>query len=161
MGFVMVENKDQDILVRPNDFNTALHGDTVRVEIINNHAKSGRLQGRIAEVIERKQTEFLGRIEISASFAFFIAETDKPMPDVFVPLQKLNGAKHNDRVIVKIVAWEKNKKPQGEVVEIMNKDDENDNAARHNKRQHAALLAAPRSNSSSFCLCHHLKTGPL
>ncbi|HLK30048.1 MAG TPA: ribonuclease R [Puia sp.] len=128
MGFVTIENREQDILVRPNDFNTALHGDTVRIEIINNHTKSGRLQGRITEVVERKQTEFLGRIELSASFAFFIAETDKPMPDVFIPISKLNGAKDNDRVIVKITEWEKNKKPQGEVIEVMNKDDENDKA---------------------------------
>ncbi len=28
MGFVKIENREQDILVRPNDFNTALHGDT-------------------------------------------------------------------------------------------------------------------------------------
>ncbi|HXO76344.1 MAG TPA: hypothetical protein VN824_13925, partial [Puia sp.] len=27
MGFVIVEGRDQDILVRPSDFNTALHGD--------------------------------------------------------------------------------------------------------------------------------------
>ncbi len=128
MGFVVIENREQDILVRPNDFNTALNGDTVRIEIINNHSKSGRLQGRVAEVVERKQTEFLGRIEMSASFAFFIAETDKPMPDIFIPISKLNGAKDNDRVIVKIVEWEKNKKPQGEVIEVMNKDDENDKA---------------------------------
>jgi ribonuclease R len=128
MGFVTIENREQDILVRPNDFNTALHGDTVRVEIMNSHSKSGRLQGRIAEVVERKQTEFLGMIELSASFAFFIAETDKPMPDIFIPISKLNGAKDNDRVIVKITEWEKNKKPQGEVIDVMNKDDENDKA---------------------------------
>ena len=86
------------------------------------------MQGRITEVVERKQTEFLGRIELSASFAFFVAETEKPMPDIFIPIAKLNGAKNNDRVIVKITQWEKNKKPQGEVIEIMNKDDENDKA---------------------------------
>jgi len=128
MGFVTMENKEQDVLVRPNDFNTALHGDTVRVEIMNTPSKTGRMQGRITEVVERKQTEFLGRIELSASFAFFVAETDKPMPDIFIPIPKLNGAKDNDRVIVKITQWEKNKKPQGEVIEIMNKDDENDKA---------------------------------
>ncbi len=128
MGFVTMENKEQDVLVRPNDFNTALHGDTVRVEIMNTPSKTGRMQGRITEVVERKQTEFLGKIELSASFAFFVAETEKPMPDIFIPIAKLNGAKNNDRVIVKITQWEKNKKPQGEVIEIMNKDDENDKA---------------------------------
>ena len=117
MGFVTMENKEQDVLVRPNDFNTALHGDTVRVEIMNTPSKTGRMQGRITEVVERKQTEFLGKIELSASFAFFVAETEKPMPDIFIPIAKLNGAKNNDRVIVKITQWEKNKKPQGEVIE--------------------------------------------
>ena len=58
IGFVSLENKEQDILVRPNDFNTALHGDTVRVQIVSNSAKSGRMQGRVTEVVERKQTEF-------------------------------------------------------------------------------------------------------
>jgi len=42
MGFVIVEGRDQDILVRPGDFNTALHGDTVRVRVVNNSARSGR-----------------------------------------------------------------------------------------------------------------------
>jgi ribonuclease R len=128
IGFVSMENKEQDILVRPNDFNTALHGDTVRVQVISSSSKSGRMQGRITEVVERKQIEFLGKIEVSAAFAFFIAETDKPMPDIFVPLSKLNGANNNDRVIVRITEWEKTKKPQGEVIEVMDSNDENDKA---------------------------------
>src|ERR1700760_3697113 len=72
MGFVIVEGREQDILVRPADFNTALHGDTVRVRVVNSGGRSGRAQGEVVDVIDRKQMEFLGRIEISASFAFFI-----------------------------------------------------------------------------------------
>jgi len=33
VGFVIIDKNSPDILVRPNDFNTALHGDTVRVEV--------------------------------------------------------------------------------------------------------------------------------
>ncbi|GGA82654.1 ribonuclease R [Puia dinghuensis] len=128
MGFVIIEGRDQDILVRPADFHTALHGDTVRVRVVSAGGRSGRAQGEVTEVVERKQLEFLGRIEISQSFAFFIADSDKPMPDIYVPLSKLNGATNNDKVIVKIVEWEKNKKPQGEVVQVMDKSDENDQA---------------------------------
>src|ERR1700744_3210949 len=67
MGFVIVEGRDQDILVRPADFNTALHGDTVRVRVVNNSSRSGRWQGEVVEVTDRKQMEFLGHVEISAS----------------------------------------------------------------------------------------------
>src|ERR1700733_2176114 len=128
MGFVVVEGREQDILIRPSDFNTALHGDTVRVRVVNNAGKSGRLQGEVVEVTERKQLEFMGHVEVSQSFAFFVAETDKPMPDIYIPLTNLNGAVHNDKVIVRIIEWEKNRKPQGEVIQVMDKSDENDQA---------------------------------
>jgi ribonuclease R len=128
MGFVMVEGREQDILVRPADFNTALHGDTVRVRVTGDGSRGGRLQGEVVEVIDRKQMEFLGHIEISPSFSFFVAETDKPMPDIYVPLTALNGAAHNDKVIVRITEWEKNKKPQGEVIQVMDSSDVNDQA---------------------------------
>jgi ribonuclease R len=128
MGFVIIEGRDEDILVRPSDFNTALHGDTVRVRVTNKSSRNGRWQGEVAEVTDRKQNEFLGHLEISQSFAFFIADTDKPMPDIYIPLSKLNGAANGDRVIARITEWEKNKKPQGEVVQVMDKEDENDRA---------------------------------
>src|SRR6202000_1288498 len=120
MGFVMIEGREQDILVRPSDFNTALHGDTVRIKILSS-GKNGRSQGEVVEVVERKQMEFMGHVELSPHFAFFIADTDKSMPDIYIPLTKLNGAIHNDRVIARIVEWEKNKKPQGEVVQVLEK----------------------------------------
>jgi ribonuclease R len=128
MGFVIIEGREQDVLVRPSDFNTALHGDTVRVRLTGNPNRSGRQQGEVVDVAVRKQMEFLGHVELSQSFAFFIAETDKPMPDIYIPLSRLNGAVNNDRVIVRIVEWEKNKKPQGEVIQIMDKEDGNDKA---------------------------------
>lgn len=126
MGYVITDKLDTDIIVRPNAFNTALHGDTVRVHIIGDHQKAGRKQGEVTEVVERKQTEFMGRIEVSNNFAFFIAGTEKPVPDFYVPLDKLNGAKNGDKVVVKLTGWEKNRKPSGEVVQVMNPEDVND-----------------------------------
>ncbi|MEP6746231.1 MAG: ribonuclease R [Bacteroidota bacterium] len=128
MGYVIVDKLDNDILIRPNDFNTALHGDTVKVSITGDQNKSGRKQGKVEEVLERKQTEFMGRIDVSQNFAFFIAETDKPMPDIYIPLDKLNNAKNGDKVVVKLVSWEKNKKPNGAVLEIMDAGNANDSA---------------------------------
>ncbi len=125
MGFVVVQGQDNDIMVRPSDFNTALHGDTVRV-IIKGDFKRTRQQGEVIEVIKRRQLEFPGKLQLSNNFAFFIADIDKPMPDVFVPLDKTKDATENDMVIVKIVEWQKNKKPVGEVVQIMDQSDESD-----------------------------------
>jgi ribonuclease R len=128
IGYVIVEKLPNDILVRPNDFNTALHGDTVIVRVKEGNRQSGRLQGIVQEVAQRKQTEFLGRIEIGRNSAFFVADVEKPMPDVMVPMENLNGATANDSVIVRITEWERGKKPVGEVVTIMDKTNLNDMA---------------------------------
>jgi ribonuclease R len=125
MGFVVVPGESNDVLVRPSDFNTALHGDTVRA-IIKGDFKRGRRQGEVIDVVSRRQMEFPGKLQISDNFAFFIADVDKPMPDIFVPLDKIKNATENDTVIVRITEWQKNKKPVGEVVQVMDQSDESD-----------------------------------
>jgi ribonuclease R len=144
VGYVIIPNNPSDILVRPGDFNTALHGDTVRVRVINSGGRaSNRQQGKVVDVVQRKQTEFLGKLEIGKSFAFFIADVDKPMPDIFVPLTSIKDAKDKDRVIVRIVEWQPNKKPQGEVVQVMQPGDDNDMAMKEILMQNGFPLAFP------------------
>src|SRR5688572_30466428 len=73
MGFVTVESLETDILIRPSDFNTALHGDTVRLAIKEQKNQGRRMQGVVKEVLNRKRSEFIGRLEMSKGFGFFIA----------------------------------------------------------------------------------------
>lgn len=127
MAFVIVEDLEQDIMVRPNNIGRAFHGDTVKVEYEKPNGPAKRLEGRVVEVLERKQSEFLGHIEINRSVAFFIVAGDKPFPDFFVPLEKLNGAKVGDHVIVRLVKWDKDdRKPQGEVITVINANNASD-----------------------------------
>ena len=129
MGYVIVEGNDQDIIVRPNDFNRAFHGDLVRVQVNTGVSKEKRREGKIVDIAERKQTEFIGNIQMSKNFAFFIPATDKPVPDFYIAADKLNGATDNDRVVAKLLSWDKSeKKPIGEVVSILRSEDENDMA---------------------------------
>jgi ribonuclease R len=129
MGYVIVDNNAIDIMVRPSDMSNALHGDIVRVKVTRENGRTGKKEGKVVEVVERRQTEFIGHIQLSDKFAFFVPDTDKPMPDIFIPLQYLNGAKNKDRVSAKLVKWDKDdKKPVGEVTAIMSPEDENDAA---------------------------------
>ncbi len=127
MGFVIVDGQDKDIIVRPNDFGRAFHGDTVRVEFDKHKNAGKRLEGKVVDVAERKQTEFIGQLQMSKTFAFFVADTEKPMPDFFISPDKLNGAKDKDRVLVRLLKWNKSdKKPEGEVVSVIKGEDVND-----------------------------------
>ncbi len=129
IGYVVVADESGDVLVRPGDFNTALNGDTVRVKVVRENLGTGRKEGRITEVLQRKQTEFVGTLQLATNFAFFIPDTDKPMPDLFIPLESINGAKNKDKVVARLVKWEKgDKKPVGEVASIMKPEDVNDMA---------------------------------
>ncbi len=129
MGFVTIEGMEVDVIVRPNDFNTALHGDTVRVGIKDMKSNGRRMQGVVKEVLHRKRTEFIGQLQMNKGFAFFVADMDKPMPDVFIPLTNINGATDSDRVVVKILEWDKDgKRPVGEVVSVMDAENSNDAA---------------------------------
>ena len=144
MGYVIIENVEGDVLVRPGDFTTALHGDTVRVKVIRENMRTGKKEGKITEVVTRKQTEFIGHVQLSTNYAFFIPDTDKPMPDLFIPFGELNGAKNKDRVVARLVKWDKDdKKPVGTIVSIMQPEDENDAAMKELLAQAGFPLTFP------------------
>ena len=127
MGFVMVPNMENDILVFPTDFNTALKGDEVAVKITKIRQGSGKKEGKVLEVLKRKQVSFAGTMQVMEKTAFFIPNTIYPMPDIYVPLNKLKGAKDKDKVIVQLTKWENaNRKPEGEVVNVFTPEQEND-----------------------------------
>ena len=129
MGYVVIADGSGDVLVRPGDFNTALHGDTVAVKIVKANPASGRKEGRISEVLQRKQTEFIGTIQMGTNFAFFVPDSEKPMPDIYIPFSNINGAKQKDRVAVRLLKRDKSdKKPEGEVISVLQPQDENDSA---------------------------------
>ena len=127
IGYVIVEGLEKDIFIRPHDFNKAFHGDTVRISIKEHNGK--RMEGSVEEVLERKQIEFIGNISISETFAFFTPDSQKPMPDFYVSTKNLNDAKDKDRVVVRLLRWaDAEKKPEGEVVNVLEAKDVNDMA---------------------------------
>ncbi len=127
MGFVIAEGHERDILVKPNDFGKAFHGDMVRVELDKYKDTGKRPEGKIVEVVERNQTEFIGTLQLNNNIAFFIPSGEKPIPDFYIPIHKLNGAVNDDRVVARFVNWEKSeKKPEGEIVTILKSENEGD-----------------------------------
>lgn len=127
IGYLIAEGRDKDVLVRPNDFNKAMDGDTVSVKIKESNGR--RAEGIVHDVIERKQTEFIGEIEVSPNFAFFKPDSQKPVPDFYISTRNLNGAVSKDRVVVKFLNWEKGeKKPEGTVITVLQAKDRGDMA---------------------------------
>ncbi len=129
MGFVIVEGEEADVIVRPNNFGKAFHGDIVRVQVSKETGQGKRTEGIVIDVAERKQTEFIGTVEINKNVAFFIAGSEKPIADFYIAPEKLNGAIDGSKVVARLIRWDKNdKKPQGEIISILSAKNEGDMA---------------------------------
>jgi len=128
MGYVILKDPDiKDIMVRYPDQDTALHGDTVEVKITKISASTGRREGKITKVIKRHQTEFIGTLSVSENYAFFMANSVAPMPDIYIPRGKYQNLPSGTKVIVRLTNWDKrSRKPEGVVVSSVSPEKEND-----------------------------------
>lgn len=129
MAFVSVEGVERDIVVYPENLNTALKGDTVKIEVaVKKNQGSRRVEGIVKEVLVRKQSEFIGRLEVKPNYAFLIPDNDRIPVDIFITPDNLNGGKDGDKAVVKVIEWRKQKNPLGEVLRIITNESMNEQA---------------------------------
>jgi len=127
MGFVMVPGREQDIMIKRENMHNAFNGDEVKVEVRGHFDNNRRAEGTIIDVVRRKQSEFSGRVEVHPHFAFLVPDGDKIPVDIFIPLQSLNGAKHGDSAMARILEWTgKTKNPVGEIVSVLTDQSKNE-----------------------------------
>jgi len=113
------DDKDSDFEIQPENLNTALSGDVVRIESTGQEVY-GRKQAKVVEIIERKKTLFVGALEKSNGDFFLIPDDKKMYIDIFVPSKSVMGGTEGDKVQVKIIEWNDPKKsPRGEVMRII------------------------------------------
>lgn len=116
-AFVAVDGLEKDVYISHKHVRTAMQGDEVKIRIT---VHGRRPEGEIVQIVKRSQDTFSGKIEVLDKFAFFVADDRKMSTDVFVPLNLLNGSKHNQRVIVRVTEWNTGtKNPLGEVLEVI------------------------------------------
>lgn len=124
-AYIVSEEAEEDVYVDARRTFNALHGDLVRVRI---KAKQGRrAEGEIVEILKRGRTDFVGTIQISPKFAFLVPDNNKIHVDIFIPLEKLNGAKDGYKAIARIQDWPQNApNPFGEITEVLGEPGNNE-----------------------------------
>lgn len=111
-------NLPKDIYIHKSNTNQALHLDKVKIKVVEGIGRS--MEGHVVEIVERFRTEFVGTIQISPKFAFFIPDSNKLPIDFYIPSDKLCGATDGQKVIVKLTEWRDNaKNPNGEVLRVL------------------------------------------
>ncbi len=131
-AYIVSEEVDKPILVSSRNLNHAMEGDKVKVQLYALRKKQ-QPEGEVVEIVERAKSTFVGTISKSRNFAFFIP-SGKVGFDLFIPNEKLNGAKDGQKAIAKITEWPpRAKNPFGEIIEVLG--DVGDN----NAEMHAIL----------------------
>jgi ribonuclease R len=119
-AFVVVEAGKVEVKVSESQLNGALHDDTVEVEVGKQNRGGRHPEGRVTAVLQRSRDTFVGRVEISARYAFVVPDFRKMFYDIFVPPHELNGAKHGEKVVVRLTSFpERNKKPEGKIERVL------------------------------------------
>lgn len=131
-AYVVSEETEHDTFIPQRKTLNALHGDLVKVRLIPR--RGGKQEGEIIEILERAKTEFVGTIQVSPRFAFLVPSNNRVHVDIYIPLEKLNGAKDGQKAIARIVEWGKNSvNPIGEIIEVLG------NVGENNTEMHAIL----------------------
>lgn len=120
LAYVSTGDSDGDVLVRPADFNKAFHGDLVRVRITRNGGGMRKREGRVEEVLHRKQTDFIGQLRHHAGRWYFLPDTEKPLPHFEILQAPDDDFDEDQKVLVRLVRWGKeDRRPIGELVEVL------------------------------------------
>lgn len=128
-AYITSEEVEKPVLVSAHNLNHAMDGDKVKVLLYAMHKKQ-QPEGEVVEVLERAKSVYVGTITKSRNFSFFIP-SGKSAFDIFIPNEKLNGAKDGQKAIAKITEWPtRAKNPFGEIIEVLG-DVGNNNTEMH------------------------------
>ncbi len=124
-AYVNTDEADRPIVISSRNLKHAMEGDKVRVHLFARKKKHD-FEGEVIEIIERAKTVFVGTVQTSRNFAFLVP-TGKVGFDIFIPKEKLNGAKNGQKAIAEINEWPTHaRSPFGEIKEVLGDSGNND-----------------------------------
>lgn len=123
--FVPDNEPETKIFIAERNSAHAMDGDRVKIHILA-HRKGHMPEGAVEEILERKQSRFVGTLEVQKQFAFLLMDSKVLANDIFIPKDKLKGGKSGDKALVEVMEWpEKAKNPIGKVLDILGVSGEN------------------------------------
>ncbi len=136
-AFVIIEGRDDDIYVEADLLNGAWDGDIVTIQPLTKNSRGSRsgrgdtgktrVEGRVADIVERSDREIVGIIEINPRFAVVQPDNKKLFDPIYLEPEALKDAQDGDKVIVKVTQWPtRRSQAEGEIIEVLGKAGNND-----------------------------------
>lgn len=99
------EGMQADIWVKQEDLLGALHKDLVKVMIPPKAKAAKHPVGKVVAILARRKAPIVGRLVRHGKLSFVIPDGRRMHYDIFIKTGGLKGAKHDDKVLVKITDW--------------------------------------------------------
>lgn len=124
-AFVVVEGREKDIYIAPQNVGQAINGDIVKVRVFKQGPS--RDEGAVFEIKERERFQFVGTIKITDKFAILVPDNNRTGIEMHISKENLMGAKPGEKVLAKITVWPKSSGvPYGEVIAVLGMPGSND-----------------------------------
>ena len=118
-GFVDIDDNDEDVYIKEENMNGAIHGDIVLVEITSKK-NMPRLEGRVMRILQRESDKFIGEINFKKDTGYITLDDSKIKLKIQVKRDKAMNAVDGHKVVVKLGKKIDNRgRYYGEVVEII------------------------------------------
>ena len=123
-GFVRQE-EGGDIFVRRSNMNGAMHGDIVEVDLLPEYLWDRNKEGIIDKVLERANSEVVGKFQKNRRFGFVVPDDKKNNDDIFVKRDNFRNAQNGDTVVVQITKYPSgDSSAEGRITEIISRNGE-------------------------------------
>ena len=136
VGYLSAEDKEkEDIEIQNNNLNTALHGDTVTVNLLPARGNA-RPAGKVISIEKRAKKAFAGILEKENDKYFLLPDDKKMYADILISKDNVvsEKAEVGQKVLVKITEWKKGvTNPDGKIIQILGQ------AGEHNTEMESIL----------------------
>ncbi len=117
-GFVDIDDSDEDVFVREDNLNGALHGDLVVVEIISKK-NVGRMEGRIVRVLKHEKDTYVGEVFYKDHMCYVQLDDSKMNLEVIIQKENTLNAVDGHKVVVQIIKRLSNSQAEGTIVKVI------------------------------------------
>jgi ribonuclease R len=123
-GFVVPEDRGEDVYVRAEDIGTALHGDKVVVRLYGRRSGPTR-EGAIIKILKRARTNLVGTYHQGKFFSFVKPDDHRIKRDIYIAPLNSKEAHEGQKVLVSLEEWiDPHLGPEGKIVEVLGYPDD-------------------------------------
>lgn len=122
-GFFIPADGSGDMFISAEGMNGALHGDMAFARRVDRGGRGSSDRCEITAVVKRASDRLTGTFESDGEFGGYVIPDDPRVSvDAMIPMKNVNGAKHGDKVVARILQYPGSRRPMiGAITEILGK----------------------------------------